>query len=144
MKLGRALLITVACTMMLVGWAIAQDSKKKDSTTETKKDQATDSKQDASAKDGKGKGRLPQYYGQLGLSDEQKRQIHKIQSDLGAKIDELQEQINKLKQEEKQAIEKVLTAAQRARLLEILKEKAGAGDGKTGDGKSSENKPSNK
>lgn len=144
MRLHRVLTAALACTIVLVGWAMAQDTKKKDTATETKKDQASDTKQDTGVKDGKSKGRLPQYYAQLGLSDDQKRQIHKIQSDLGTKIDELQEQINKLKLEEKQAIEKILTSAQRARLLEILKEKAGATDGKTGDSKSSESKSSGK
>jgi len=60
------------------------------------------------------------------------------------KIDELQAQINKLKQEEKQAMEKLLTDAQRAQLLDILKTKAGAGDSKAGDSKTGDSKSSDK
>lgn len=69
------------------------------------------------------RGTLPPNYRLLGLTEDQKQQIYRIQNDFDAKIAALEAQIKKLKAEEKQAIEKVLTEAQRARLREILKEK---------------------
>jgi Spy/CpxP family protein refolding chaperone len=74
------------------------------------------------------KGTLPMNFRLLGLSEEQKQQIYKIQNDFDAKLAALEEQIKKVKVEERQAIEKVLTDAQRARLKEILKEKSGVGE----------------
>lgn len=85
------------------------------------------------------RGTLPPNFRLLGLTEEQKQQIYRIQNDYDAKIAALEAQIKKLKTEERQAIEKVLTDAQRARLREILKEKGGIVDGgaesKGGDGK---------
>lgn len=84
------------------------------------------------------RGTLPPNFRLLGLTEEQKQQIYRIQNDFDAKIAALEAQIKKLKAEEKQAIEKVLTEAQRARLREILKEKGiidGGAEGKGGDGK---------
>jgi hypothetical protein len=71
------------------------------------------------------RGVLPPNFRLLGLTEEQKQQIYKIQNDFNAKIAALEAQIKKLKAEERLAIEKVLTEAQRARLKEILREKTG-------------------
>ncbi len=126
MKLRWGLATVVVCLVALVGLVAAQDTKKDD----TSKDSTS----------GRVRGQLPANYRQLGLTDDQKKQIYKVQSDFGAKIDDLEAQVKKLRHEEKQAMEKVLTDAQRQRLLEIIKEKAGVGDGKTGDTKPPEKK----
>ena len=121
------------CLLTLTAWALAQDAKK---DSPPSKD---DSKVVVVTKHP-----LPQHYKQLGLSDEQKKQLARVQTDFGMKIDELQAQINKLKQEEKQAMEKLLTDAQRAQLLDILKTKAGSGDSKSGDSKTGDGKSGDK
>jgi Spy/CpxP family protein refolding chaperone len=64
-------------------------------------------------------GSLPSNFKKLGLTDDQARQIRKIRGTYQAKIDALQQQINDLKAEREVETEKVLTAAQKARLKEI-------------------------
>jgi hypothetical protein len=66
------------------------------------------------------RGQLPPNYRKLGLSDEQVQKIYRIQADFQVKVKELEEQIKKLKSQEKSEIEKVLTKAQRDRLKEII------------------------
>jgi hypothetical protein len=66
---------------------------------------------------------LPQYYNRLGLSAEQKKQILQTRSEYRAKIDQLANQIKRLRDREKSDVEKVLTQAQRDRLREILLER---------------------
>src|SRR5438270_5643926 len=66
----------------------------------------------------KGGGKLPANWSKLGLSDEQKRTIHSIQSEYKGKIDELQAQIDQLRKKERSEMSKVLTDAQKARLRE--------------------------
>ncbi len=69
-------------------------------------------------------GKLPAYYSKLGLSDEQKKKMQEIQSEYLPKIQELEDQIKALRKKERTAIEEVLTDSQRARLRELLLEKA--------------------
>jgi hypothetical protein len=71
-------------------------------------------------------GKLPLYYSRLGLSDEQKKKLQEIQGEYLPKIQELENQIRELKKKERVAMEEVLTDSQKARLREILLEKAPA------------------
>jgi hypothetical protein len=66
------------------------------------------------------KGYLPANYGKLGLSDEQKQKVYKIQADYKAKAESLERQLAALKTEQKSALEGVLTPAQKTKLKEIL------------------------
>lgn len=65
------------------------------------------------------KGFLPQNWGKLGLSADQKQDIYRIQAKYNAEIDSLKAKIDKLKEEEKAAMEKVLTDEQKKKLKEI-------------------------
>ncbi|HMP03199.1 MAG TPA: hypothetical protein PKD86_05570 [Gemmatales bacterium] len=65
------------------------------------------------------RGQLPANYKKLGLSEEQVQKIYKIQNDYDVKLRALDEQIKKLKAQQRSDVEKVLTTAQRARLKEI-------------------------
>jgi Spy/CpxP family protein refolding chaperone len=78
----------------------------------------------ASAQDKKDtpKGQLPTHWGKLGLSDEQKTKVYSIQAEYKTQIADLQKQIDALKKKEREALNGVLTDAQRARLKEILAE----------------------
>ncbi|MBL8793969.1 MAG: hypothetical protein JNM56_08690 [Planctomycetia bacterium] len=76
------------------------------------------------------KGVLPQNWGKLGLSDEQKQKVYKVQNDYDQKIATLEKQLKDLKSQEKVEMEKVLTDAQKARLREILLGKVPAEDKK--------------
>lgn len=65
------------------------------------------------------RGQLPQNWGKLGLSDEQKQKIYEVQNKNRAKIEALERQIAELKDHTKKEMEAVLTSAQKARLREI-------------------------
>jgi hypothetical protein len=100
------------------GWLWAQDNKE---SKELKKEEPPAQRL---------RGQLPANYKKLGLSDEQIQKIYRIQADYQTKVRELEDQIKKLKIQEKSEIEKVLTKAQRERLKEIL-----TGEEKKGDDK---------
>jgi hypothetical protein len=65
------------------------------------------------------KGTLPAGFKRLGLTPEQTREVYRVRSDYRTKIDELQTKIDQLRREERLALEKVLTPAQKERLREI-------------------------
>lgn len=65
------------------------------------------------------KGYLPPLYKKLGLRDDQTQKIYKIRGDFKTKTEELKRQIEKLKSDEKEALEKVLTPEQLKRLKEL-------------------------
>jgi hypothetical protein len=71
-------------------------------------------------------GPLPANYSKLGLNDEQKKKLRDIQGEYGPKIQDLQDQIRELRKKERLAMEDVLTDTQKARLRELLLEKAPA------------------
>ncbi len=70
-------------------------------------------------------GRLPNGWRKLGLSKDQVQQIYKVQTEYGEKIEALELQIEKLEEEEKGEMLKVLTDPQREYLKKMLLEKAG-------------------
>jgi len=67
----------------------------------------------------KAKGTLPAYWKQLGLSNDQKQQVYKIQAKYNAEIDQLKAKIEKLKDTEKEEMYKVLTEEQKKKLKEL-------------------------
>ena len=73
---------------------------------------------------GKVRGQLPQNWGKLGLTDEQKQKIYEIRNKARVKIDELKAQIKDLQDQEEKDMVKVLTDTQRSRLREIFAGKA--------------------
>ena len=72
------------------------------------------------------RGSLPQNWNKIGLTDVQKQKIYGIQAEYRGKIADLQKQITNLKKKQKEAMEKLLTDAQKTRLREIAVEKAPA------------------
>jgi Spy/CpxP family protein refolding chaperone len=75
--------------------------------------------------DGKAKGQLPTYWKQLGLSDEQVQKVYKIQAKYNDDIDKLEAQIKDMKEKMAKERSAVLTAEQKKRLEDIIKEKVG-------------------
>lgn len=67
--------------------------------------------------------RLPNYFGQIGISDRQREKIYGLQAQYNTRIDVLQAQIDELKAQRDANIEAVLTDAQK-RLLEARREDA--------------------
>lgn len=72
----------------------------------------------------KPRGRVPNHYGKLGLTDDQKQEIYSIQAKYREQINALQEQINELQQEEASEIYLVLSDVQKESLRTILAEVA--------------------
>lgn len=70
------------------------------------------------------KGTLPANWGKLGLTDDQKQKVYKVQAEYKDKIADLEKQIKELKEKERGEMEKVLTDEQKKRLKEILGSKA--------------------
>lgn len=73
-------------------------------------------------------GQLPTYWKMLGLTDEQVQKVYKVQAKYNTEIDDLEAKIKGLKEKMSKERLEVLTAEQKKRLEEILKEKAGTGD----------------
>jgi len=95
----------IALSLALIGVAYSQDKKPDD--------KKTDDKPPVVAKD-----KLPQYYKRLGLREEQQQRIFKIRADAKAKVDDLDAKLKKVRADEKQQLEKVLTPEQ----LKLLRE----------------------
>ncbi len=93
--------------LAMIGVAYAQDKKPDDKKTDDKPTPV------------KLKGYLPQHYKKLGLLDNQLQKVYKIRADTKAKTDELNAKIAKLKADEREQLEKSLTAEQLKRLREL-------------------------
>jgi len=76
------------------------------------------------------KGTLPPNWAKLSLSDEQRQKVYSTQAEYRGKIGELEAKIKELKKQEREEMEKVLTDAQKARLKELLLDKAPGADKK--------------
>jgi Spy/CpxP family protein refolding chaperone len=75
----------------------------------------------------KAKGQLPTYWGQLGLSAEQKDKIYRLQAKYNDDIDKLEAQIKDLKAKRDKERLDLLTAEQKKSLEDIVKKKTGGG-----------------
>ena len=78
----------------------------------------------------KATGQLPMNWKALGLTDEQVQKVYKLQAKYNDDIDGLEAKIKELKDKMQKERLEVLTADQKKRLEDILKEKSGTGDKK--------------
>jgi Spy/CpxP family protein refolding chaperone len=76
------------------------------------------------------KGQLPMNWKALGLTDEQIQKVYKLQAKYNEEIDGLEAKIKELKDKMSKERLDLLTADQKKRLEEILKDKAGTGKDK--------------
>lgn len=72
----------------------------------------------------KSKGRLPNHFGKLNLSDEQRDKIYKIQASYKSEIDSLKKQLAELNKKKDAEIATVLEPSQKSILDKILAEAA--------------------
>jgi Spy/CpxP family protein refolding chaperone len=80
---------------------------------------------------------LPQSWGKLGLSEDQKKKIYAVQDEYGGKIADLRKQIDDLTKKEREEMAAVLTDEQKDHLKKLLTEKVpDSKSDKKGDGKS--------
>ncbi len=68
----------------------------------------------------KAKGMLPSNWTKLGLSDDQKQQVYKVQAKYAADIKKLKDQIEELESAKLKDMRAVLTADQKKKLEEIV------------------------
>jgi len=68
----------------------------------------------------KPRGRLPNNYGKIGLSNEQKTEIYAVQAKYKAQLKELADKIAAIRSEQQKAIDSVLTEEQMKKLEEVL------------------------
>ena len=90
---------------------------------------------------GKAKGKLPPNWGKLKLSDEQRQQVYRIQTDFGSKIEALEVKVKDLRKQQDAALAKVLTDAQKAQLRDIISSKVPGAEEKKPEKGSTEKKP---
>lgn len=65
---------------------------------------------------------LPTYYGQIGVSNEQREQLLTVQEEYEMKLEALREQLKKLVQERDAKMEGLLTPGQKLRMKELQEE----------------------
>jgi Spy/CpxP family protein refolding chaperone len=104
--IGSSLVIALA-----VGTLVTAQEKKADTTKATAKTPAEPAK--------KAVHRVPQYYGQLDLTDEQKTKIYSIQDSYKAQLEELRAKIDALEAKEDSEINAVLKPEQLKKLAEV-------------------------
>lgn len=86
---------------------------------------AQDAKPVAKAEDtSKVKGFLPQNWGKIGLTDDQRQQVYKVQAKYNTEIEKLEAKIKELKGTRDQEMKAVLSPDQKKKLEEILTGKA--------------------
>ena len=107
---------------LLLPQAYSQDAKKPEAKTaapksEPVKPDSTSAKTDASPTTKKG--RLPNNYGKLDLSDEQRDKIYGIQARHQGAIDKLEKQLEELKEKQATDLFGILTKPQQAKLNEL-------------------------
>jgi Spy/CpxP family protein refolding chaperone len=78
---------------------------------------------------------LPQGWGKLGLSEEQRTKIYEIRGKYAGKIEALKKQLEDLRDTETADMLKILTEGQREQLRQAALKKAGDGGKKTTDDK---------
>jgi Spy/CpxP family protein refolding chaperone len=107
-------LLTLTAIFSLSAFIVMQVSTAQDPKPGTKEEPKT-----------KAKGQLPMYWGQIGLSDEQKQKVYTIQNKHNEEIDKLEAQIKAIKEKMAKERGEVLTADQKKKLEDIIKSKTG-------------------
>ena len=98
----------VGMMCVLSGGLVGQDTKKDDPKAAKTEPQV------------KFKGTLPQNWGKIGLTDDQKQEIYKIQGKYHSEIEKLEAKVKELKGTRDKEIRAVLTPDQKKRLEDIV------------------------
>lgn len=96
--------------LALSSGVVGQDAKKEDPKKDVKKDEPA----------AKTKGFLPQHWGKIGLADDQKQEVYKIQGKYNGEIDKLEAKIKEIKGTRDKELKGVPSADQKKKLDEIL------------------------
>lgn len=90
-------------------------TKSKSKSSSAAKATATKSKVDSKYR------RLPSYFGQLKLKEEQRDEVYEVRAEYGPKIEELEKQLEKLKADMMKKMEAALTTTQKRELTKLRK-----------------------
>ncbi len=115
-------------SLLFAGFALAAHAPDSFAQEKGGKKEAPEPKEKDSSKDApeKGdKGQLPTYWKQLGLSDEQKAKVYKLNAKYAGEIDKLEAQIKEMKAKLAKERNEILDPAQKKKLEEIYKKKSG-------------------
>ena len=123
----KLLPLTAAAALLFVIFAVqpgySDDADTKAKSKKPAAAQSTPKQKAQAAKQKKPRGRLPNYFGKIGVSGEQRKKIYAIQGSYRSQLVELRKQIADLIAKRDAEITSVLTASQKV-LLSILREQA--------------------
>ena len=111
---GRKLSETIAVTILPI-----QSRQAKQANRPTKSAVGQDRGQ--ASESSKVRGRLPRYFGKVGVSVNQKRRVYSIQAIYRERLATLTRQVEALKAQERQEVLEVLTVLQKQRLSELIR-----------------------
>ena len=112
--------VLAGCTLALM---ILGQSYTGDATAQDKEKKKAGEKKSKKAKGRKkARGRLPNYYGKIGLSGEQRKEIYSIQGKYREQMQPLQKQLRDLRAKQEKEIQTVLTDGQKDELKKLLDE----------------------
>ena len=135
-------------TIVSVDSVSAQSKSSKSKSSASKK---TSTSKSSSKKSSKSTGRLPAFFGQLKLKDDQRTDIYDIQSKYKSEMDAMAKKLEELKEKQTKEVEGVLTRTQKTLLNKLRKgsssevaSTAKSSAKKASSSKSSSKKPSTK
>jgi Spy/CpxP family protein refolding chaperone len=112
--------LVLASTAAVGTNAVAQSKSSKKSASSQKKSSSKRSSSTSKSKTSGANGnRLPAYYGQVDLKDEQREEIYDIQNGYKSKIEKLEKELADLKTKMNKEMEGVLTRTQKSKLKKL-------------------------
>ena len=124
-KSVRLAAFLLLATALAAGPGVGQDkAPKKDDAKEPPAAKKKDDAGPAGKKAEVSKGTLPQYWKQVGLTDEQRQRVYALQGKYNSEIAALETEIRELKAKQKKEMMEVLTPEQKKRLADIITAKA--------------------
>jgi flagellar motility protein MotE (MotC chaperone) len=119
-------LLLMALLVSSIGVSQEKGAPKKEDPS-SKKDEKKEDKSEPKKEDVKAKGTLPANWGKLGLTDDQKQKVYRVQNKYNDEIDVLEAKIKELKDKMSKERFDILTAEQKKRLKELSEAKSGSG-----------------
>jgi hypothetical protein len=114
---GRKLSETIAVTILPIQSRQAKQAKQANRPTKS----AVGQDRGQASESSKVRGRLPRYFGKVGVSVNQKRRVYSIQAIYRERLATLTRQVEALKAQERQEVLEVLTVLQKQRLSELIR-----------------------
>lgn len=112
--LRASMFALLGVVVLVAGGSVGQDPKKDDPPKAARKDDPP----------AKVKGSLPQNWGKIGLTDDQKQEVYKVQAKYAAEIEKLEAKIREAKAARDKEMKAVLTAEQKKALADIITNKS--------------------